>query len=182
MIKKALFREGHAPKGGTCISVFLVLKGKDGILVGKMAKPEVWVEKFFVGEMFAPKYVASNKWVIPASHLKYGEKPNDAAMRVLTEQVGVGEGKLAFRQVQSHLSQNPDDREDAHWDICFVYEGTLEHKIERPEWFSELEFVKPQELTSDDFTRGHWDVLEEYKGSLEEELKGVSERIEELKR
>jgi ADP-ribose pyrophosphatase YjhB (NUDIX family) len=162
MIKKALFREGHAPKGGTCISVFLILKGKGGILVGKMAKPDIWIEKFFVGEMFAPQYVSSGKWVIPASHLKYGEKPDDAATRVLNEELGVGNGKPRFRQVQSHLAVDPNDPEAAHWDICFVYEGTLKETVDPPEWFSELRFVKPQELLSGDFARGHGDVLKEF--------------------
>ncbi len=161
-IKKALFMEGDVPKGGTCISAFLVLRGNDGILVGKMTKPEVWIEKFYVGEMFAPQYVSSDKWILPASHLEYGEKPDDAAMRILTHQVGVGEGNLEFRQVQSHLRPSPTDPEAVHWDICFVYEGALKDKVERPEWFSELRFVKPQDLTSDDFTRGHGDVLKEY--------------------
>lgn len=162
MIKKALFMEGHAPKGGTCVSAFLVLHGKDGILVGKMAKPEIWVEKFYVGEMFAPKYAASNKWLLPASHLEYGEKPDDAAKRILTQEIGVGEAKLTFRQVQSHLSQDPDDPEAAHWDICLVYEGKLKEVVERPEWFSELKFIKPSQLSSNDFTRGHGDVLKEF--------------------
>jgi len=161
VIKKALFMEGHVPKGGACISVFLVLKGKGGVLVGKMAKPEVWVEKFFVGEMFAPKYASSNKWVLPASHLEYGEKPDDAAMRVLTQEVGVGHGKLTFREVQSHLSKDPKDPEAAHWDICFVYEGTLKDKVEQPDWFSDLRFLNPKKLSSEDFTRGHGDVLKE---------------------
>ncbi len=162
MIKKALFTEGHVPKGGTCISAFLVLRGNGGILVGKMVKPEVWIEKFYVGEMFAPQYVASNKWVLPASHLEYGEKPDDAAMRILTKQVGLGRGNPQFRQVQSHLRPSPVDPDEAHWDICFVYEWNSEDKIERPEWFSELRFVNPADLTSDDFTRGHGDVLQEF--------------------
>jgi ADP-ribose pyrophosphatase YjhB (NUDIX family) len=161
LIKKALFMEGSVPKGGTCLSSFLVLKGKSGILVGKMAKPEIWIDRFLVGEMFAPKYVSSNKWLIPASHLKYGEKPEDAAIRVLVEQVGSKRIKLRFLQVQSHLSQDPNDPEAAHWDICFVYGGTLKGKIQTPEWFSELRFVKPQDIGSGDFTRGHGDVLKE---------------------
>jgi len=161
MVKKAMFTEGNVPKGGACISVFLVLKRKGGILVGKMAKPEIWVEKFYVGEMFAPKYASSNKWILPASHLEYGEKPGAAAMRVLTQQVGVAQGKLTFREVQSHLSQDPNDPEAAHWDLCFVYEGTLKNEVERPDWFSYLKFVNPKELSSEDFTRGHGDVLKE---------------------
>jgi ADP-ribose pyrophosphatase YjhB (NUDIX family) len=162
MLKKAMFNEQNVPKGGTCLSVFLVLKGKDGVLVGKMAKPEIWVEKFMVGEAFAPKYVSSNKWILPASHLKYGEKPEDAAKRVLNEQVGVSNAKLSLLQVQSHLSQDPNDPESAHWDMCFVYAGQLRGKqFQRPEWFSELVFQKPKALKSEDFTRGHGDVLTE---------------------
>jgi ADP-ribose pyrophosphatase YjhB (NUDIX family) len=162
MVKKAMFMEGHVPKGGACISAFLVLKGKGGILVGKMAKPEIWVERFYMGEMFAPKYAASNKWLLPASHLEFGEKPEDAAKRVLTQQVGVPASKLTFRQIQSHLSQDPNDPEAAHWDLCFVYEGPLKGRVERPEWFSDLRFVNPKELHSDDFTRGHGDILKEF--------------------
>ena len=161
MVKKAMFMEGQVPKGGTCLSAFLVLKGKNGVLAGKMAKPEVWVERFFVGEAFAPKYASSGKWLLPASHLKYGEKPEDAAKRILTEQLGLSGVKLKFSQVQSHLSGDPNDPEGAHWDICFVYEGTLRDKVAKPEWFSELDYLKPTKLSADDFTRGHGDILKE---------------------
>jgi ADP-ribose pyrophosphatase YjhB (NUDIX family) len=161
MIEKALFMEAHAPKGGTCLSVFLVLKRNNGVLAGKMTKPDLWVKKFFVGESFAPKYAASGKWILPASHLKYGEKPDDAAKRVLTEQLGLGGVKLKFGEVQSHLSGDPKDSDNAHWDICFVYEGEVTRAVPKPEWFSELEFIKASKLSVDDFTRGHGDVLKE---------------------
>jgi len=162
MIKKAMFGEGNVPKGGTCISSFLVLTGQGGFLAGKMAKPDVWVEKFFVGESFAPKYAASGKWILPASHLKYGEKPEDAAKRILTEELGLGKVKLTLSQVQSHLSQDPNDPESAHWDLCFIYEGRVKGKVAKPEWFSELAFLKPKGLSAEEFTRGHGDVLKEF--------------------
>ena len=161
MIKKAMFTEENVPKGGTCISAFLVLAGNGGFLAGKMAEPDVWVERFLVGESFAPKYAASGKWILPASHLKYGEKPDDAAKRILTEQLGLGKMKLTFTQVQSHLSQDPNDPDSAHWDICFIYEGKVEGNVPRPEWFSELAFLKPKDVSVQDFTRGHGDVLKE---------------------
>lgn len=173
MLKRAVFAEGSVPKGGTCLSSFLILRSKDGILAGKMTKPEIWIEKFLVGESFAPKYAASNKWILPASHLTYGEKPEDAAMRVLTEQVGANRTTLSLLQVQSHLSQSPTDPEAAHWDICFVYEGQMAERIRKPEWFSELEFMKTQRLKADDFTRGHGDVLLEL-GMIDQELASPS--------
>lgn len=159
MIKKAMFIEGHVPKGGACLSSFLVMRGKGGILVGKMAKPERWVEKFFVGESYAPQAVSSGKWVLPASHLQFGERPEDAATRILTEEVQAKKRKMRLLQVQSHLSEDPSDPEAAHWDICFVHGGTLSGPLKRPEWFSELKFVNTKNLTTDDFARGHGDVL-----------------------
>jgi len=159
MIKKAMFIEGHVPKGGTCLSSFLVMRGKGRVLVGKMAKPEHWVEKFFVGESYAPQAVSSGKWVLPASHLQFGESPEDAATRILTEEVQAKKTKMRLLQVQSHLSEDPSDPEAAHWDICFVHGGTLKGTLKRPEWFSELRFVSTKNLTTDDFARGHGDVL-----------------------
>lgn len=38
----------------------------------------------------------------------------------------------------------------------------MKGEVKRPEWFSELRFVKANEMTSDDFTRGHGDVLKEF--------------------
>jgi ADP-ribose pyrophosphatase YjhB (NUDIX family) len=158
MIKKAMFIEGHVPKGGTCLSSFLMMRAKGGILVGKMAKPEIWVEKFLVGESYAPEAVSSGKWVLPASHLKFGESPEDAATRIVTEQLQAKKTKLTLLQVQSHVS-DPSDPEAAHWDICFVHGGTFKGSLKESEWFSELKFVNTRSLTSDDFARGHGDVL-----------------------
>ena len=161
-MKKAMFNESNVPKGGTCLSSFLVLKSNGKILVGKMAKPEIWIEKFLVGEMFAEKYVKSNKWILPASHLLYGEDPVDAARRVLREQLAVKDTlELSLTQVQSHLSRHPTDPDVAHWDICFVYTGEIRQMITRPSWYSSLEFVDPVTISKDDFTRGHGDVLEQ---------------------
>ncbi len=159
--KAALFIEGNVPKGGACLSSFLVMRGKSGILVGKMARPELWVEKFFVGQSYAPKAVSSGKWVLPASHLQFFESPEDAATRILTEEIQAKETKLRLLQVQSHLSHDPNDPEAAHWDICFVYGGTHKGSLERPEWFSELKFVNTRSLTNESFARGHGDVLKQ---------------------
>jgi len=162
LLKKALFNESNVPKGGTCLSSFLILQSNGKLLVGKMADPEIWIKRFLVGEMFAATYVKSNKWVLPASHLLYGEHPLEAAKRILIEQLEVKEHlELLLAQIQSHLSQGPQDTSAAHWDICFIYEGTMHNVINRPAWYSHLEFVNPAEISREDFTRGHGDVLEQ---------------------
>ena len=161
-MKKALFNESNVPRGGTCLSSFLVLKSDGKILVGKMTRPEIWIEKFLVGEMFAEKYAKSGKWVLPASHLLYGEHPLDAARRVLSDQLAVKDKlELSLTQVQSHLSQDPKDPDVAHWDVCFVYGGEIHQTISRPAWYASLELLDPLAISKDDFTRGHGDVLEQ---------------------
>ena len=165
--KKALFTEGNTPPGGLCLSSFVVLTTGRDVLIGKMARPEMWVEKFFVGEKFAPTYVQSNKYLLPASHLAWYESPLEAAGRVANEQamMPIPKEKLKLLGIQSHVSGDPTSTtEPPHWDICFVYEGNISKsaakKLKAPEWFEDLAFVNRSKLKAEDFTRGHGDVLE----------------------
>lgn len=165
--QKALFREGSAPPGGTCLSSFVILTTGSDMLVGKMMKPEVWVEKFFVGPQWAQTYYQSKKYMLPASHLAWYESPLEAAARTVKEQtlLPLRKDDLKLIEVQSHLSGDPTSTtEPPHWDICFVYEGKVSKsvatKLKQPEWFEDFGFVSRAKLKSDDFTRGHGDVLE----------------------
>jgi len=161
MINKAMFMPGLVPKGGVCISSFIVAEREGKVLVGKMRNPEIWVEKFLVGREFAPKYAASGKWLLPASHLKFGESPNECAKRILNEQLLAGELSCTLVGVQSHLSGDAGDVENAHWDLCIVYRALVPEPIHVPEWFSELRYIPIRGLRTSDFTRGHGDVLEQ---------------------
>jgi ADP-ribose pyrophosphatase YjhB (NUDIX family) len=161
MIKKAMFMPGLVPKGGACISSFIVAEKEGKVLVGKMMNPEIWVEKFLVGREFAPKYAASGRWLLPASHLKYGESPDECAKRILKEQLLAGELSCTLVGVQSHLSGDPGDIENAHWDLCIVYRAAVPEPIQLPDWFSELRYVPVKDLKTSDFTRGHGDILEQ---------------------
>jgi hypothetical protein len=57
------------------------------MLLGKVAKPEIWVDRFLVGEDRATYAATSGKYVMPGSHLKWYESPFEAAERILEEQV-----------------------------------------------------------------------------------------------
>jgi ADP-ribose pyrophosphatase YjhB (NUDIX family) len=160
MVKKAMFMEGHVPKGGACISSFVVAQKEGKVLVGKMSNPEIWVDRFLVGSAFAPKYAASGKWMLPASHLKFGESPDESAQRILREQLLVEVQDLRLAGIQSHLSGEPADPENAHWDLCIIYNATVPEPSSVPEWFSELRYVPVKNLRPSDFTRGHGDILE----------------------
>ena len=168
--RKALFAEGGpVPAGGVCLSSFVVLRSGPKILVGKMARPEIWVDRFFVGEQYAPNYASSGKLLIPGSHLAWYESPEDAARRVLKEQVMLPlaeRNAVRLKEVQSHMGGDPSsETEPPHWDICFVYETNVlaksARKLASPEWFEGFGFVPAAKLKADDFTRGHGDVLEQ---------------------
>jgi ADP-ribose pyrophosphatase YjhB (NUDIX family) len=165
---KALFVQNNVPPGGTCLSSFVIINSGNKILVGKPAKPEIWVERFFVREEMAPKLVESGKYTLPGSHLAWFESPEDAAKRVLREMLGLElpGNRLKLIDVQSHVSDGTP--EQAHWDICFVYQAQLpgRTKLKVPEWFSELEFVPKSKLKPEHFSRGHGDVLELAKGKI----------------
>ena len=77
---KSMFSEGNVPPGGTCLSSFVAASNGRGVLVGKMASPEVWVDRFLVGPKWATKYVESGKYVLPARHLHWYESPSTPPM------------------------------------------------------------------------------------------------------
>ena len=166
--QKALFREGSVPPGGTCLSSFVILTTGSDVLVGKMDKPDIWVERFFVGAQLAPTYSSSGKFLLPASHLSWYESPLEAAQRIVRDQVQLHVKQLELLEVQSHLRGDRESTENPlHWDICFVYQAkvpvSVAKKIKKPEWFKDFGFVKRSKLAPDDFTRGHGDILQQAK-------------------
>ena len=166
---KALFSaESPPPAGGICLSSFVVVSNGSGILLGKMKKPEIWIERFFVSQQFVPRYMSEGKYLMPASHLAWYESPLDAADRILREQalVNFPKEKIRLLGVQSHLRGDlNDEKNPPHWDICFVYEARLSAKVARkiksPEWFEDFGFKPKSKLTAGDFARAQGDVLEE---------------------
>ncbi len=161
--KKAMFEGGNAPPGGVCLSSFLVITRGSDVLLGKMAKPEIWIERFFLSPERAPIVFASNKFLVPGMHLAWYESPEDAARRIAIEQTLIAENdvkSLKLLGVQSHLRNEPP-----HWDICFVYEMKVPYdfpkNLSKPEWFEDFGFVERSTLSPDDFARAQGDVLEE---------------------
>jgi len=97
--------------------------------------------------------------MLPASHLKFGESPDESAQRIIRDQLLVEVQNLKLAGIQSHLSGEPTDLENNHWDLCIIYKATVPEPSNVPEWFSELRYVSVENLRSSDFTRGHGDIL-----------------------
>lgn len=166
--RAALFNAQNVPPGGVCLSSFVLVRNGGKVLVGKMTKPGIWVERFFVGERFAPIYAASDKYLLPARHLAWYESPLEAAESILDEQTRLRIPRRSIRLmgVQSHVRGDVNSTEKPpHWDICFIYEAKVSSKTVRelkaPPWFRDFEFVQLSALSADDFTRDHGDVLRE---------------------
>jgi hypothetical protein len=166
--RKALFNEQNAPPGGLCLSSFVLVRSGGKVLIGKMAKPQVWIDRFFVGEKFAPDYVASGRYLLPARHLAWYESPLEAAESVIRDQMKLRIAKKDIRlvEVQSHIRGDVNSSEQPpHWDICFVYEARVPaetaRRLKTPPWFMDLHFVPLSSLSTGDFTRGHGDILQE---------------------
>ena len=166
--RKALFNEQNVPPGGVCLSSFVLVRSGGNVLVGKMAKPEVWIDRFFVGEKFAPDYVASGKYLLPARHLAWYESPLEAAESVIRDQAKllIPRRGLRLLEVQSHVRGDVNSSEQPpHWDICFLYEMRVPARTARqlkvPPWFKDFHFAPLSSLLVSDFTRGHGDILQE---------------------
>ena len=82
--KKAQFTTESVPPGSVCLSAFVaVTDGQEGILAGRMDRLDIWLERFFVSPTNGPDFLASGKFLLPASHLLWYESPIDAAERIL---------------------------------------------------------------------------------------------------
>ena len=61
---------------------------------------------------------SAGKWVFPSAIINFGEDPKLAMERIIREQIGTSPNTIKLVDVQSYG--------DKHWDICFVYDVTID--------------------------------------------------------
>jgi len=146
-----------------CLSVFLVLEapGHDGsVLLGKLDPTAPWWE---IGAL-DPERLArvGERWMLPSCQLLLFESPEEAARRILKEQLGVGPIPLSGPFVFSDPSVRPGrPGTDPHWDFHFVFRGKWANAT--PPRFSawkRLEFVDVATTRPNELARDQADVLE----------------------
>jgi len=84
------------------ISSFARVRNGNEILLVKKNKPDY----------------SAGKWVFPSSIINFGEDPQVAIQRIVNEQLGTSPTSVKLLDVQSYG--------DKHWDICFVYDVTID--------------------------------------------------------
>ena len=170
----ARFRRGPAPDGqwngaaevpddGMCFSVFLVFehpKAAGVVLLGKVNPEAPWWE---IGAL-DPKRLAlvGDRWMLPSCQLQIFEAPDEAARRILKEQLGSGPLPLDGPFVFSDPSRRPGSTaQDPHWDFHFVYRGRWPSASPpRATPWRHLAFVEVAATERVDFARSQGDVLE----------------------
>lgn len=151
------FQMDRIPKGGMCLSVFLVLWKNDrrNVLLGRVDPGYDWVR---IGALSKERTERiSDRWMLPSSHLLLYESPRDAARRVSKEQLG-----LIWEDVNSqelHVFSEAYS-EPTHWDMEFVFRGELDGLPRSTAW-KELRFIDVSKVPDREFARSHQDILAE---------------------
>lgn len=147
--------------GGFCLSAFVILSPRghpESVLLGK-ADPTApwdrlasWTQKM--------RESSSRRWVIPSSHLLYGESPRTAAERILAEQLPEVRTTLVEPVVLSE-QYSPAGRPEwkDHWDLSFLFRGEADGLKSTPPIWRELEYLEVSSLRREEFARSHEDVL-----------------------
>lgn len=151
------------PDGGFCLSSFLVISEKhdpQSVLMGHLNTKAPWDH---IGALDESRIqIHSKGWMLPSSHLIVHESPQDAAKRILIEQIGLPDIQLSEPKVVSEVhtpKRFPSLPE--HWDIEFIFRGEWASKMlpESDAWI-DLKFVKIDETRRSEMARSHEDILE----------------------
>lgn len=95
----------------------------------------------------------SKGWMLPSSQLILFESPEEAASRILTEQLSITDQKLTGPYVFSEV-YGPRN----HWDLEFIFVGERDEVPKNDAW-SELKFVDSDAVKKEDIARSHEDIL-----------------------
>jgi len=149
----------HPSNAGVCLSVFVVARRGDSVLLCRPHANDAWPRKGGYPKHLAVQLEKEKAWLLPATHLLMEESPDNAAQRITREWAGL-EGNPHFVMIQSHLRRRRDGN---HWDLCFVYELISRRNLKRKPWWSEMRFIPFREVRKMKIGRGHKDILEEAK-------------------
>ena len=150
------------PKGGMCISTFVFVKRGRKILLGKYADHPTWAD--FTG-LDQDRWRTHGKgWTIPASQLKYGEDPRDAARRIGEQILEIPGMRYSEPRVEVDFYPPKWAPGEMHYDIWFLVDASppKDYELRVPAWYSELGWHDPRSLPGTAYARGHEDVVDRW--------------------
>ena len=153
----------EVPEGGMCLSAFVALTESGSlnrVLLGHLDSGANWDH---IGGLDPERVGAHSKgWMIPSCHLILQESPQDAARRILGEQLGLKNVALSEPKVVSEV-YTPKRFPDlpSHWDLEFIFRGDLPRgTLPRATAWKELSFIDVSRTRKSEMARSHEDVLE----------------------
>lgn len=152
----------EVPENGLCLSAFVILNPPDderSVLMGHMNPAAPWDH---LGALDQGRVEAHRQgWMLPSSHLIVRESPEEAARRVLAEQLGLPPVALDGPQVVSEVyTPRRFPKAGNHWDLEFLFRGRLPSRnLPASEAWNELRFVDLRRTRRADISRSHEDVL-----------------------
>ena len=150
------FRMTGIPPAGFCLSSFLLITDRSGrVLMGKLDPEYSWDHIGALDDERKRRF--SSRWMLPSSHLLYGESPSEAARRILREQLGLETIELSGPVDFSEQYVANENICGMHWDLEFIFRGRYDGTVSHPAW-KELAFVDPN-APKDEFARNHQDIL-----------------------
>ncbi len=155
-------RMNEVPEAGLCISAFVLLSktgSPDEVVMGHVNPEADWNHIGALDHERAERH--SKGWMLPSSHLLLEESPEDAARRILKEQLGVEAQQLTKPEVFSEAYSSGKVWETAplkHWDLQFIFQGERTNINPHPAW-RDLTFVDLRMTKKEDMARFHEDIL-----------------------
>ncbi len=156
------------PEGGLCLSTFLAVHDQQGrLLVGRMdpAHEDRWIERWAPNLAF---YEGKRKqrlfegWRFPATYLRVGEAPRQAAARVWQAQLGFpSDTSLGPVHVSSSAQPSRRSPDAKHWDVLFAYAQPGQSLEGAPEHWTSLRYEDPSKLDGSDGVMLHGQLTED---------------------
>lgn len=160
----ASFSVTEIPTDGFCISAFLVLQDSSDprrVLMGHLDPRAPWDH---IGALDPSRVeVHSRRWMLPSSHLIYGETPQAAAQRILVEQLEQPPTlPLDPPRIFSEVGvprRFPDAK--GHWDLELVFGGRIDSEAVRPaRAWKDLALMDIRTVGRSNIARSHEEVLD----------------------
>ena len=160
----ASFSVTEIPPDGFCISAFVVLQDPTDpwrVLMGHLNPHAPWDH---LGALDPSRVeVHRHRWMLPSSHLIYGERPKAAAQRILSEQLELPP-TLPLDEPRIFSEVGPARRFPGlkgHWDLELIFQGRLSPPELKPAHaWTDLAFVDLRTVGRSHIARSHDQVLD----------------------
>jgi len=149
----------QVPPGGMCVCAYLFVTRRGQILLGKYADDAQW--EALAGLEPERRRTHGWGWTVPATHLKLGEDPLEAARRIGEEILGISGLRYSEPRSEVDFYSSKMAPGEMHYDIWFFVDGTppKEYELRVPPWYTELAWQNPRTVQVTAYARGHEDVV-----------------------